>query len=1373
MHVLPVINGYKIIELLGSGGFGMVYLARQESTGQKVAIKVLRLDEALDEQAHRRKIERFERETQLCAGLHHPYIVKLLDKGQQKEGKQLYAVYEFVPGETLKSLLSRRGAFSAVQAGELMGQVLDALACAHAQGVVHRDLKPQNIMISTTGTRPHAKVLDFGIGAFLPGSGNLDYKSLTLTQEALGTPSYSAPEQLRGEPPTIKSDLYAWGLVLIECLTGHPVMHGSSLAEIFHKQLNPSAVPLPPVLADHPLGNLLRRVLQKNPSDRAGDAIQLYSDLKRINLNNLVGELKGSSSISRDTLSSDDSSYPATFIDRPLWSGVRNERRQITVLCFSLRVTRTVDELELEVLEALQRDQLNSCVDTGIRFGGHLAGMLGDTVMMYFGYPYVSDNDARRAARTALEIAGQVRRRSALLESRQNVRLTLHAGMHTGIVVVNQENNPTGITPNIAMRIQRIAQAGEVLLSETSRRVLEQHLEIESTHSTVIGTNDSPIAAFRLIGERLTEAFYFFRTTSTDQDFVGREQEKETILALWGNAKRLNSNTVLVDGEPGIGKSRLVYEVRQKIRQENFSSVDCRCLPEYKNNALHPFLELLKAHLRLNETSSPDEAIQRLLSLLEKLQVDKEQALPILCAWLSLPQPENHQHFQPAPDKQKIILLNSLAQFVLSLGENNPFVLIIEDLHWIDPTSMELLERIIAAQTENGVLILLTARPEFEAPWNDSDFTHIALAQLSPTQTQSLIGAVLCGKPIDKHALRRISERTDGIPLFIEELTHTLLESNMLVERNGIYHLDESVNNGSLPITLLDSLNERLDRLGSAKETAQLASALGREFNYSLLIASAYGDEAATQSDIEKLLGANLIYRKRRVKDESYIFRHALIRDAAYDSMPTDVRQQAHSRIASSILSDFQQIATARPAEVAMHFSCAGEYENAVNYGIMGARKALELSVNEEILTLGTQVLDWGSRLTDTTKKIQVEFETNSIMFPALMALKGLGSEELVNLSRRNDELHKALVDVGHPPQDDNEDMTYLSQWVLFQDHHFRSRRDAAIELGERIVHQARAHNHTRRELLVLPLLGQAYHLSGDLIAAKERCERAIALYDDENDMNLWMEYGVEPKSQALFLLSHILCCLGFPDAAKRASEESLLWAKKTGCSMSADGSVLFAAMVAFHSGDAETIIGQNRHFNNEERLTSADQWIASYWKACYEWAVREHEFSNFFISALIDAGRYGAVAWWEAMLADTELYGSDVNSAIERLTLSIQRCENNGELGPIPVLQRMLAMAYVDQENSLTQRSGSLFKQAIESTQHQGAIWLELDAVYHYSKALLKANRPEEVLEHLGPILDKVSEGYATPLYVNAKNLFDSVVMKGQGVHFVEGNNI
>jgi serine/threonine protein kinase len=466
--------GYELLEKLGRGGFGTVFRAKQIRTGQIVAVKFLILDKTRETELNR-KIERFERETRLCAELNHPNIVRLVDKCRTVDG-MFFAVFEYVRGETLKEVLIREGILQAEKAGELMGQVLDGLSFAHERGVVHRDLKPANIMITTTGSRQHVKILDFGIGTFVPEVRKPDYMSLTLSKETVGTPSYCAPEQLRGEPPTVKSDVYAWGLVFLECLTGRSVMRGTTIAETFHRQLCPDDVPLPTHIIGHPLGDLLRRVLQKNHLERPGKTENLYIELKKINLTSIVGKLQ------RGPF---DGSFPDMTETVSPWPTLRLERRQITVLSLSLGLTSSEQTLDpdFEVVDALQRELLIICADAGARFGGYLAGCLGDCTMLFFGYPNAGDNDARLAARTALELVGHLSRRSAILSLNQGIHMEFRIGIHTGIVTTCDGTPPSGMTANIAMKLHNMAPPGNILVSESTRRLLERHLDFEPFES--------------------------------------------------------------------------------------------------------------------------------------------------------------------------------------------------------------------------------------------------------------------------------------------------------------------------------------------------------------------------------------------------------------------------------------------------------------------------------------------------------------------------------------------------------------------------------------------------------------------------------------------------------------------------------------------------------------------------------------------------------------------------------------------------------------------------------------------------------------------------------------------------------------------------
>ncbi len=1345
------LQGYELLETLGQGGFGTVYRAKQVSTGQIVALKILRLDDVLNEQHQRRQIERFERETKLCAELNHPHIVQLLDKGQTSEN-QLYAVFEYVPGETLKGVLLRKGMLSAAEAGELMGQVLDALTSAHAKGVVHRDLKPHNIMITTTGTRSHAKVLDFGIGAFTPDARQADYKSLTLTQEALGTPSYSAPEQLRGEPPTVKSDLYAWGLVFIECLTGKPAMHGATLAEIFHKQLSPMDVPLPAAIIGHPVANVLRRVLQKNPRDRAAKAASLYNDFKQINLSNIVGDLRQDSDPDTD----DGMTATMTIANDSLWGGgLQRERRQITVLCCHLSVIGVNDhEPDLEALEAIQRDQLSSCSDTASRFGGYLAGMLGDSMMVYFGYPQVSDNDARRAARTALELAGQIQRRSALLESQQGIALQFRIGMHTGLVLTNRESLPSGFTPNIAMRLEHIAPLGAVLVSDSSRRLLEQHIEFEPSALQVQGISQTAVNTHLLISERRAEALSFLRMGSASRTMVGRERELETLQALWEQSKAGQGRVALLTGEAGIGKSRLMYELRSQVRTAGYLSRDCRCLPEHKHDALYPILAMLKHYLNIQDNVDPQDSLQRLAELLAQAACEIDITMPIICAWLSLPIPEGFAAIEQSPDKQKQILIEALSKIIIGLADSQPYLLIVEDIHWIDPTSMEFLESVVGLTAASGIFLLLSSRPGVAPEWAGQDITQLNLERLSPTDAEAMIQKVVGEVPVDRGTLSKLSERTDGVPLFVEEFTRMLLDNQVLMEHSGVYKLSEELDSASIPITLRDSLNERLNRLGPVKETAQLAAAIGREFDYKLLSNASLKDEASLQADLEQILAADLIYRQRHIQGESYIFRHALIRDAAYDTMPRELREQAHARLAATLEDFFPELVKEQPAEVARHYAGAAQYQHAISFGTLAAQSALSLSVNQETVALSEQLLEWNELSTEAVlHKQKTELQINSMMFPALMALEGLGSDELVKLTQRSDELYQTLEQHGEEYVSEvNANTNYLSQWILFQDHHFRARRADAIALGERIIAAAQQAKHRQRELLVLPLLGQAYHLAGDLQAANDRCQRAITLYKDD-DIDLWKDYGVEPKSQAQFLQSHVLCCLGFPDQAYRVAEESLHWAKKTGCSMSADGAILFSTLVACLCGDIDKV-NKNADFYSGLQASTENEWIVLYWRVLHDWANNKLDHA-WFVDSLLESGRSGALGWWEALLADTEKNLGHADKAIGRINSAIARCKQEAEPGALPMLERVLAQAYYQQAQQLNDNVHFHFNASLDESKRQGAKWLALDAAYHYNQALLESRSPDNINDTLGALLAEISEGHDSPLYQAASSLF------------------
>ncbi|MEL6538820.1 MAG: protein kinase, partial [Bacteroidota bacterium] len=664
------LDNYELLDIIGEGGFGLVYRAKQLSTDQIVAIKVLKFDETTPEEKKQHQIARFERETQLGAKLNHPHIVKLLDKGTTEDNR-LYAVFEHVEGQTLKDMIIEQNGLSAVETGELMGQILDGLAAAHAQGIVHRDLKPTNIMVTKTGLKSHAKILDFGIGAFTASFQPKDYAMLTLTKETLGTPAYSAPEQLRGEPPTTKSDLYAWGLILLECLIGSPVMRGESVGEVFEQQLSANQVPLPSAIAEHPLGKLLRNVLEKNPIHRSADAQRIAEEFTRINFQTLVGQIQMPQRVITDA--------DVTSVTDLGYTTSRSEKRQITVLSIQLSLAVTEDaELDEEVLDTLQEDQMALTTELATRYGGYLAGSVADTITVYFGYPQKSENDARFAGRTALELISQAQKRSALMLQQHGVELDVRMGMHSGTVLLKKNAVPKGNIPNTAFSLLNRADSDQVLVSETTKTLLDPFLEFDEAGEKKLSKHGKPEMTYFLQGERQSEALSFLRPWSANRAMIGRDSEMKLVLDTWRKLDMGHGQALLVRGQAGIGKSKLIHEAKRQIGNEGANVKEVRCFPEHRNNALYPFFEMLKKYLGMLDLDETSSKIQRIREFLTDLEADIDTLLPIFCSWLSIPLDDTVTGSQLPPDQQKTMLMEAMLKLLQHLGADSKYLLVVE-----------------------------------------------------------------------------------------------------------------------------------------------------------------------------------------------------------------------------------------------------------------------------------------------------------------------------------------------------------------------------------------------------------------------------------------------------------------------------------------------------------------------------------------------------------------------------------------------------------------------------------------------------------------------------------------------------------------------
>ncbi|WP_083330621.1 MULTISPECIES: TOMM system kinase/cyclase fusion protein [Pseudoalteromonas] len=992
---------YELIHKIGEGGFGKVFKAKHKNTNQPVAIKFLALEPHCEEQKKQRYIERFKRETELSSQLQHPHIVRLLDRGQVNEDI-LYGVFEYVEGVSLREYLTTEQALDSVVATDVMLQVLDALIHAHSKGIIHRDIKPANIMLTKSGAKTYAKILDFGIGTLVNESRQPDFNTLTLTQETLGTPSYSAPEQLRGEPASAKSDLYVWGLVFLECLTGLPAVTGNSIASIYHKQLSDVHIPIPSALLGHPLSELLRRVLHKNATERVITGAEIYSELSKMNVSNLVGvlaDVQAQHGFDDTTvlIRDDDPNHRAVQEYTAL-----TERKQLTVLAVRLSVKAlNNNDKDYDVIDTVYKSQRNNLIDIATRYGAYHVGHLADTCLFYYGYPVASDNDTRLCARTALEIVSELSKRNALMHEAHNVAINVHLGMHTGVFVTYANAIPEGYNANIAVALAREAGEKQILCTAESRAILDSYSEFTSYGQSQFGPIFEPVSVYNLVGERRVEAFGFMRGTRNNHELIGRHHELEQTLSMM---KQQTDHTRIahIHGEAGIGKSRLLQEIRANAPQ--FQHLVAQCLPEHQNNALYPILTLVR-YLFNTSNLNAKAAIELFSKYLSEQDdaLNTEQALPILLVWLNIDLEDELQPSALAPDAQKELLYNGLSALLLANQHAlNEFKLyIVEDIHWADSSTLEFIHH-FAQKLAGGHVLLSTSRQKVPSQLHDLTLMEVNLQKLTEQATEDFIVKLFDGRDVERKVLDVLISRTDGIPLFIEELVGMLKQKGLVTGNAGRIDFVNPDKLDQVPTSLRESLQQKLDSLQYAKETAQLAATIGREFEYDLLVAASPLSENQVQNDLNELVANDLIIHQRRVENDSYIFKHALVRDAAYESMEQTAKSKNYKVLVKTVDNSFKKIIDTAPFFYVTCIHQSGDTDRAVN-------TAIELSVKYSLLgqyQLSEQLITSSIEFAKSTKNnLSVEWQSklrlNLSMI--LMSKNGFGSEPYKeNISKIN-----------------------------------------------------------------------------------------------------------------------------------------------------------------------------------------------------------------------------------------------------------------------------------------------------------------------------------------------------------------------------------
>jgi class 3 adenylate cyclase len=682
------------------------------------------------------------------------------------------------------------------------------------------------------------------------------------------------------------------------------------------------------------------------------------------------------------------------------------ERRQLTVMfCDLVGSNALLVKLDLEDLRAIIADYHRCCTELVECNGGFVARHMGEGVLAYFGYPQAHEHDAERAVRAALALTEAVQK----LETAASAPLQVRVGIATGLVVVGdligagaaQERGVVGETPNLAHRLQALAEPGAVVIESRTRRITGGLFEYRDLGSVALKGFAENLPAWQVLGADAAESrFEALRATTTP--LIGRDEEIDLLLRRWDQAKRGEGCVVLLSGEPGIGKSRIAQTIVARVSNEPHTRLRYFCSPHHQDSALYPGITQVERAAGFRRDDTDRQRLDKLEALLGQTNTDLSEVVPLFADWLSIPTGDRYPALDLTPEKRKEKTIHLALAPVEGLAARQPVVMVYEDVHWSDPTTRELLDLLVERVPAMRILVIITFRPEFMPPWaGRSHVTLLSLNRLPLRQRAEMITHVTGGKILPKEIADQIIDRTDGIPLFIEELTKAVVESSVLTETDDGYKVVGPFAPLSIPTTLHASLLARLDRLAPTREVAQTAAALGRKFTYELISAVATMSKPQLDDALAQLVTAELIFRRGTPPDAEYTFKHALVQDAAYSTLLRNRRLELHARIVATFEDHFQETVVAQPALLAQHCAKAGLADKAVVYWHKAGQQAMARSATTEAEESYRQGLAMLNTLPKSSERDTRELELCSALVGALQQTKGYSAPQTVEAGAR------------------------------------------------------------------------------------------------------------------------------------------------------------------------------------------------------------------------------------------------------------------------------------------------------------------------------------------------------------------------------------
>lgn len=1041
------------------------------------------------------------------------------------------------------------------------------------------------------------------------------------------------------------------------------------------------------------------------------------------------------------------------------------ERRQLTVMfCDLVGSTPLSEKLDPEEFHGVMEAYQNVCSEVVLAFGGHIAKYLGDGIVVFFGYPLAHEDDAQRAVRAAIRISKQVPQLEPILQDKHRVRLSVRVGIHTGLVVAGELGvgdrravDIVGETPNLAARLQEVAQPDTVVISASTHRLISREFEVQSIGERTLKGLTRPMEVFQVLAERDPQAMKSLQLDS--QRLVGRERELNLLLGRWETAEAGIGQVVLLTADPGVGKTRLALELQWNISNKTaVHIVEVRCSAYYQSSPFYPVIEVLQRQiLGFIRDESAENKLHRLEAYCEALDLPLPDTIPILARLLSLSLQARYAPPNLSPEGLRQRTLELVVEIVMRRAGQQPLLLMIENAHWTDPSTLEVLKLIIEKSANARMLLLITFRPIFVWPSPlPENVLQISLDRLDDSQAASIIAQIAGSSRLPDQVTQQIISKTDGVPLFVEELTKMVLESDILVQTGGDYTLKAASSDLTIPTTLQDSLMARLDRLSTVKEIAQMAAVIGREFVCGMLMAITQLEEPTLRRELGRLVDAGLLYEVEDPNGSiSYRFKHALIQDAAYNSLLISRRQQYHREIAEIIEQTFPLIAEGQPELVASHYTAAGMAAPAITFWIKAGQQALARSANQEAIADFSRVLELLKSLPETPETLQIELVAQASLGIASSSVKGFGASEAgVAFSRA-----AVLCEIfGETPQ------LFPVLWGLWAFYLVRDELETAQTTAEQLLRMGEAAGDVGLLLEGHFTLGNTLFWRGELQDARQHLEKALELYDSELHRSHALIYGQDPGVICHCYLGYTLWHLGLPDAAMASVRQALALSHETGHPFSTGWALGFCSVVSQWRRDFS-----EAKVMSEATINYCSEQGHAFWLAAGTFVRGWARFAEGDLAAGIDQMRHG-LALYQATgseivqpiflgnLAESLGVTGEAEEALQILRLGIAKAQAHGELISELDLHRLEGQLLLLQDPSNRAISEDRFRYGIKFARRHGAKSCELLASMSLCRSLKDTGRTAEALPLLQGIYDQFTEGFDTQDLKDAKTLLEEL---------------